>query len=423
MSPIEFLESERGSKARRLLFLLLLSLALVSTAVGLINAIHRSQDFQWSGERVLLAHGDPWAEYLAGDPGHHFLASQVPNYLAILYVLILPVGLLPLLFAKVLWALLNIVSAVVCSVIAGRSYGLRWRSVCVVICLMLTATATRNTIGNGQQGLLVLLVWSLALFPSQLGAGREVGVVGRGRAVGRTRALVAGIAFLKYSFAPPLALLLLFRGGVKAVLLSAVPALLAVVAVWLWITGGHDPAAILRLALEPFAVARHGFTAGPADPNLMNLLESLLRSRSEDARNSLELLAALSACVAVSYFAFGRNHHKPVQWQIAIMATMSYGLFKHHAYDAVVLLLPLCYALKHRRQPAAQAVLVLIAYLFYLQRGLEALHLHALWMRIPEFLMLMSILGCTYRLGVVERKAVEALGIHAVPRRQRRAAA
>ena len=420
MSPIEFLESERGSKARRLLLLLLLLLALVSTAVGLVNAIHRSQDFQWSGERVLLAHGDPWAEYLAGDPGHRFLASQVPNYLALLYVLILPLGLLPLLCAKVLWALVNIVSAVACCVIAGRSYGLRWRSVFVVICLLLMATATRNTIGNGQQGLLVLVVWSLALFPSQLGAGREVG---KARAIASGRALVAGVAFFKYSFAPPLALLLLFRGGVKAVLLSAAPALLAIVAVWLWITGGHEPAALLRLALEPFAVARHGFTAGPADPNLMNLLEPLLRSRSEDVRNSLELLAALSACVAVSYFAFGRNHDKPIQWQMAVMATMSYGLFKHHAYDEVVLLLPLCYALKHRRQPSAQAVLVLIAYLFYVQRGLEALHLHALWMRVPEFLMLMGILGCTYRLGVVERKAVEVLGIHAVPRRQRRAAA
>jgi hypothetical protein len=384
MSPVEYLQGAGLSRAQRLLLILLLVGATVSTSVGVINAMHQSQDFQWSGERVLLQHADPWAEYLAGDPGHRFIMTQIPNYLPILYVLIVPLGLLPLGYAKLAWALANVLFAVVSAEAAGRAFELgRWKTM-GLICLMLMATPTRISIGNGQQSLLVLMLWCLTLLTARLS---------------RRAAILSGVAYFKYSFAPPMALFLLFRRGPKAFALSLLPSLAAVGLVWLWITGGRQPMELARLVIEPLAVARGGFRPDAGDPNLMNVLEQMLRGRPEQLVNGAEIVAALAVCLCIGYFAFRRHREADVRWQMAVMAVMSYGLFKHHSYDAVALLLPLAYAAARWREPAAKVVLGLIGYLFFLERGLQAAHLHSSWFLVPDFLVVMSILALTYRLG------------------------
>ena len=384
MSPVESMQGESVSRQQRWLLVLLVLCAAVSTSVGVMNALHQSQDFQWSGERVLLHHVDPWAQYLAGDPGHQFIMTQIPNYLPILYVLIVPLGMLSLVYAKLLWALANVVFAVVSAGAAGRAFGLRrWRIVALV-CLMLMATPTRISIGNGQQSLLVLMMWCLTLLSTRL--------TGRG-------AILSGIAYFKYSFAPPMALFLLFRRGVKAFALSLVPAMAAIGLVWVWITGGRQPMELLRLVIEPLAVSRDGFKADAGDPNLMNVVEQLLRGRPQGFVNGVEVVVALAVCLCISYFAFRRNPDGDIRWQMSIMAVMSYGLFKHHTYDAVVLLLPMAYAMARWQERSAKVLLGLIGYLFFFERGLQAAHLHAAWFRLPDFLVVMSVLALTFRMG------------------------
>ncbi len=407
MSPVEYMQGAGLSRGQRWLLILLVLCAAVSTSVGVINAMHQSQDFQWSGERVLLQHADPWARYLAGDPKHQFILTQIPNYLPILYVLIVPLGLLPLLYAKLLWALANVVFASVSAGAAGRAFGLgRWRIVALV-CLMLMATPTRISIGNGQQGLLVLMMWCLTLLTARLsGSG----------------AVLSGIAYFKYSFAPPMALFLLFRRGARAFALSLIPAMASLALVWVWITGGRSPLELVRLVVEPLEVSREGFKPDPGDPNLMNLVEQLLRGRPEAFVDGVEVAAALAACLLISYFAFRRNRERPVTWQMAVMAAMSYGLFKHHTYDAIVLLLPLAYAMAHWQERTAKVVFGAIAYLFFLERGLQAAHVHAAWLRVPDFLVVMSVLALTYRMGSATL-AVEAellMSAPAKPARVRR---
>jgi hypothetical protein len=369
---------------RRKLLVLLMVLAALSTAVGVNNALHRSQDFQWSGEHVLLQHVDPWAEYLRGDPQHRFVETQIPNYLAILYVLLVPLGLLPMLAAKAVWAVCNVACAVGSAVLAARFYGLTGRDWSLVVaCLMLMATATRNTIGNGQQGLLVLLIWCVSLLACE---------------VNTVQAGVAGISFFKFSFAPPIVIYLWLRWGWRKMLCSGVPAFASVALVWLWLTGGHQPARILTLMLEPFQVAQTGFKADAGDPNLMNLVHPAFAAASTRLATGLELTLALGMSATISYFALVRHKEGAKGWQMALMATVSYSLFKHHAYDAVVLLLPLCFALARRREARARAVLAVLSYLFYGQRLVEALHLHRSWMRWPEFVLLVGVMILTYQM-------------------------
>jgi len=79
--------------------------------------------------------------------------------------------------------------------------------------------------------------------------------------------------------------------------------------------------------------------------------------------------------------------------------------------DGLVLLLPLCYALRLWRHRQGQVVLVLIGYLFYVQRALEGVHLHPQWAYLVEFGMLMTILAMTYQLREMETPAETELRV------------
>lgn len=389
----------------RVVLSLLLICALLSSVVGVWNGSHRSQDFQYSGERVLLQHIDPWADFLSGDPHHDFPMAQIPNYLPILYVVLVPYGLLSIGAAQTAWAFTNLLFAIVSGRWAARFYGIRGRGVAAVICLLLMATATRNTLGNGQQGLLVLFFWCLMLRFAERRAG------GGGSVDGQAELL--GASYFKFTFGPPVMLFVLFRWGVRAALFTLVPAVTSLVVVWFWL--GHDPHAFLNLATEPFAVARHGFSPDRRDPNLMNVSEIFMQNQPETLRNGIELVLALAVCIPFSFIAFRRHRRGSLQWHMALLATMSYSLFKHHTYDAVVLLFPLCFALSHWRERDGRWIVGLLAYQFYGERLLDAAHLHPWWFCIPDFLMLVAVLILTYRLGAQYAKQPNQQTLNSLP--------
>jgi hypothetical protein len=397
MSPVEYLQ---GGGWKRALFGPLLMLAVVSTMVGLKDARTGSQDFQWSGERVLLGHVDPWAEYLKGDPEHRFVKSQVPNYLPILYVLLVPFGLLPMGLANAAWACCNVGLAVGSALCAARFYGLRGWGAAGVVLGMLAATPTRTSIGNGQQSLLVLQIVCLALLADRMTRGRSA---------------LAGIAYLKFSFAPPFALLLLLRSGLRGFLWSLAPVVLGLGLVWGWLAWGGHSINVAAMAVEPFRVALHGFSPDPADPNLMELVETLLPGRSEGLISGVGGALALALCGAVGWAAFRLKAEGSLQWQIALAATLSFAVFKHHSYDGVVLLLPGCFGLAHWRERRAQVVLGVLLYLLLLQRGVDALHLQPSWSAIPGFAMLMLVLVLCFQIGVPREREVSASDPREVP--------
>ena len=377
--------------ARRMALGLLLLLAAISCVIGGRNALRHSQDFQWSGERLLLDHIDPWAEYLRGDPSHRLLETQIPNYLPVFYLLIIPLGLLSLAQAKLLWMLCNFVFATASASLATRFYGLRGAWAAAGIALMLLATPTRNSIGNGQQGLLVLLLWCVSLLRKRMSG---------------TTAAFSGLAYFKFNFAPPQCVYLVLQGGLRKTALSLLPSLLGLSAVWCWLTGGHDLRVLWRIAIEPLQVSQVGYWPRGGGSNMMDVTEALLgwRHVPEALAHGVASAAALVLCCAVSFRAMRRNQEHAVPWQIALMATMSFCLFKHHSYDGVVLLLPLCYALRLRHAWRARLVLLAIGYLWYVQRLLEAAHLHPKGSFVAEFLLLLAILSLIYSLHSYEER-------------------
>ena len=372
---------------------LLVVLALASTLVGVHNALQpeRSQDIQWSGVRLLFVHIDPWAEFLRGDPDHRLILTQIPNYLPALYVLLIPLGFLPLMPAKIVWILCNILFAIVSGTLAARFYGLRGRGwTLAVVCFLLIATPTRNTIGNGQQGLLILLLWCLSLLSSNLTNGRSAG---------------AGLSYLKFNFAPATFLYLCFRGGIRAILFSAVPCAVATLLVWLWLAGVHSFGSLAHLVEEPFAVTRTGYFPSGIDTNLMDVLETVLVRLHLPLSivNPITFLTALLLCAAVLYTAT-RRRRSSAQWQLALMALMSFSLFKHHTYDGVVLLLPFCYALRLMQDVRARTVLILLAFVWYVERIIDAVAGHLEYFYILTWFVLMVVLYLVWNLHSTEQQ-------------------
>lgn len=401
-----FLASRSGTRASPWLVLLVAALALagsVSAVAGVYFSITRSQDFQWSPERLLLRHIDPWQVALAGNPGNLLMGTQNPNYLQELYVLLVPFGLLPLHAANLAWGLCNLGFAIASALLAARFYGLRGRLWAIGITgTMLAAAPTRTSISNGQQGLAVLALWAFALLatPTKLGA----------RTPTLRDLLLIGVSYLKYSFAPAMVLYLLLRDGVRRGVrrlpLTFLPPAVGTLLVWLWLRPPHTPASLLRQAVEPLAVAKAGYqpTGDPAQ-TLMDLMEYLLGG-APVATPRLTLLCfavAVTLTAAVLLCAIRWLHKTGLSktadgfgWLLALTATMSFALYKHHPYDEVVFLFPLCHALRHLRRWTALATLVLIADHWFVQRFLDAAIVWSFtWaeLRLASFLL---IVACVY---------------------------
>ncbi len=359
-----------------LLLAILILLAAGSLWQGVHNALTpgRSQDFQWSGTQMVVHHMDPWADYIAGDPAHQIVKVQIPNYLPLLYVLIWPLGLMSMSAATAVWAACNVVFGVVSAFLCGRFYGLSGFWCGALVAMMLISTPMRNSVGNGQQSLLVLLVWVLALC----------------RTPKVSSGLIAGFSYFKYSFAPPVFLLLLFRLGLAAVLLSLIPALATLGFVYLW-TGGSllHPLGLLRMLFEPLKVAGSGYFGSPGS-NLMDGLELAMRGShlGPAMMSGLEYGLPLAISTVLLYLIARKKSGMSWELQIALMAVLSILLFKHHNYDNVVLLFPAAYAMRNIKAVAARWALGLICYLWYGERVAQAISRTWAW----EFLLGITLL-------------------------------
>lgn len=367
--------------------MILVALALLSAAEGLRNAILQSQDFQWSGTRMLIQRIDPWADALQHDPAHMIVKSQIPNYLPLLYLLSLPLGFLPLVPAQVVWALCNLAFAALSAWLTARFYRLGSQATLAVLCLMWMATPTRTTIGNGQYGLLVLVLWCVSLLAVPLTD---------------TRAMISGISYVKYNFAPVVLLYLLMKAGLRRAMMSLLPALAGAVLVCLWLGEWHSIGQFLHFSVQPLRVADTTFGYFPrwGGSNLMDMIEPPLYRLGVPPHmlTSLSTSAAVLVWGIVLYKVLRRSRTS-VGWHMALLGLASFALFRHHSYDAVTLLFPLCFAFERWRSSQSKLLIALVAYSWYLKRFLDVVDPYSNVLPKVEFLLLIFAMGVVYSMG------------------------
>ena len=365
-------------------------LAFISVADGIRNGILHSLDFQWSPVRLLSQHIDPWAMYLAGDPGHRILLNQVPNDLHELYVAMLPFGYLPLMPAKIIWAGINVVLVLFICWCVARLYDLDGRQAWLLTVLVLTGTPARVMIGNGQVTALILA--SLALWAVALSSS--------------ARGLLLGAAWAKYSVPPVLAAFLLMRRRWRLLLYSLLPPAAGFLFFYGWLR-----APFWTLLFEPFRTSTSNVSPGLA--NIMAIGEIALRhpplfqpvpdafylSPAAGWSAAIPYLCAIALALAMAVFFFLHGSAVDGRVLMACLTTACLLCFKHQIYDFLFLMFPLAVALKAERSAARNWLFGLIAYFWY---GERLLHIRRweFWpaVVIVSFFLLLGLIAATWKL-------------------------
>ena len=365
-------------------------LAFLSVADGIRNSILHSLDFQWSPARLLAHHVDPWATYLAGDPGHRILLNQVPNDLHEIYVAMLPFGYLPLMPAKIIWAMINVALVLLSCRLVARMYELSGRKAWLFTLLVLTSTSARVTIGNGQITALVLA--SLALWAVAQ--------------TSRSRGLLLGIAWAKYSVPPVLAAFLLLRRRWRLLFYSFVPPAAGFLFFYGWL---RTP--FWTLLFEPFRTSTNNVSPGLA--NIMAVSEIALRhpplfrpvpdafylSPAAGWTAVLPYLCGIALAIGIATYFFLHGRQVDDRILMACFTTACLLCFKHQIYDFLFLMFPLAVALRAVSNAARNWLLGLIAYFWY---GERLLHIRRweFWPAVVlvSFFLLLSLIAATWKL-------------------------
>ncbi len=312
-------------KIRLIVMVCLVALAALSAARGVQNAMSGSQDFQWSGTRILLEGDNPYAVKLAGDPDSRILLSQAPNYAHTLYLSLVPYALLDFDSARLAWALTNIGFATALVAMMRRIFRLSWWQTGLVGAVFICSTPLRNGIGNGQHALLSLTFLAL---PFALGGARSF--------------VVQGFGYSKYSFAPPFFFFAMFKHGWRA---AAMSLLVPVGAVLMFSAIVQENP--LVVAIQPLQVS-----AVSTDPGLSDLMTLLQKYLPRSAvSTAISYLAPLSVSALLAWWVASRPS-----------ALVS---FKHLTYDYSFLLPVWCLAVLTGDKIVKICLLMTIAYFWF----------------------------------------------------------
>jgi Glycosyltransferase family 87 len=316
--------------------------AAVSLFAGIRNALLRSQDLQWSGARLTLQHIDPYRQFLNHDPEHRILLAQVPNYLHELYILLLPLGALSFLHAKLVWVVINCLFAVLAVFILQRNYELSRSQAMLLLLLLFCSTPFRIVLGAGGQSLFELLLFCLIFYFT--------------RPTGQGIAL--GLSYLKYSFSPVVFLYFVFRRRFRVLAISFMAPLLGLVAMGLLVH--RNPVA---LSIEPLAVSRTG--VGPGLGDLMVIIQTLFHNiLPELLLGKLKYAAALLVS-GVYAFKLSRAPSPSSRRDAAALAVASLMFFTHLTYDYIFLAIPLADALASPVRWAKTYILATVTLLWF----------------------------------------------------------
>ena len=335
----------------------ILIVLLLASCVCAVHGLDRgvlsdggSQDNQWGPSRALLEHRDPFAAYLAS-PGHSpFFLSQSPNYFASGLVLLWPFAVFDWPVAKVLWACANLLFTVGIFLCLFRLLPSDTPSATKVllVTLMLTGTPWRNVLANGQHSLFTLFFFLLAV------------VLSTRSTIGASWALAA--AFFKHTISFPLALFfarscatwrpLLIAGAIHV-------ALTLFAAAW-------SHASPLDLLTGPVKVAQFATGRGHLD---VFAIATVLGISSKAVPAAAALLILMGSFLSI-------RRDADTLSCLSTLALASMAVVFHLMYDFVVLVIPLCYALRGVQGGSRLRVtnyLLVVGMVWFVDKFVEAL--------------------------------------------------
>jgi hypothetical protein len=334
---------------RMLILTVLAVMAVISTYVAVkegafSDSATEAIDFQWSGSHLLSQHENPWQLYIQHKDQGKIILGQQPNYLAELFLILLPLGRMSFPVAAVWWCGLNLAFAAGILYAVRRMFSLDRDHTLLVTFLLMASMPFRVTLHNGQHGLFILLMLCLTFLPRNL----------------LLKGLALGVSYSKYSFAPLIVMMLIVKRRLGIVLISVIPPLVGLLIAWHMLGGS-----LLSLGQEPFDVAKMAMGPGMAD--IMTPLEFLLRRLSVEPSLIFSLPAALGMlAAAISAIWIGRSKRMTEELQFAVALVLTLICLKHVNYDFVVLVVPVAAAVMAPRSKARAIVLLCALHFWFL---------------------------------------------------------
>jgi hypothetical protein len=379
----------------------LVALAVLSGARGVIHALHGSGDFGitlkvWE----FLQRENPYARFFAegwiyapprSENPHTMVPSQAPSAIMLLW----PYGLLSWPAARIAWLVSNLIFTAGIIVLGCRRY-LRDRSVWLHIAigsLFIIGTPWRNLMTNGQHLLAGLFFFMLAM-----------------ELADRKRNLFAGLAlaasFIKYTTTLVLVPYLIFKRQWTPIAV----ALGVHAAMTLW--------ASLWLQENPFVLLVQSVQAGGSANAFEGFLDLFALSKLLGIAPTVAI--AVSAVLLVMSISLACRRGTDGDLLLAMLCFLSMVLVYHRYYDLVVLVVPLLIAVQRGKEARLMPVLVFLCVLI-LWLGDRPVYFLTDWFRAKDNPFFLAVAGLWYgTLAVLFYQAWAAASARAAPARSPR---
>lgn len=296
------------NKIKRLFYISIVAASAASIIQACLKSQIYSQDLQWSGASLLLREINPFLEWLNGNINHEIILLQIPNYLHLLYFILLPIGSLDFSAAKTAWLIINLTCTVWVLYLVAKELHFSKEKTLFLSCLFLMSTPFRNSLDHGQISIVVLLCYMLSMLSN--------GKIAKG--------ISSSIAITKYSFAPPLILgLLRNRHYLSASIAIILNLLAAMIFCYLFKIN------FIEGLVLPLKVSTLGVKIGTAD--IMSISE-LKFGRG----NPINYVISILFCLTAFYFYAKTTRNRLLD--LAFISLLSLASFKHISYDFIFLL-------------------------------------------------------------------------------------
>lgn len=310
-----------------------------------IGSIAGGVDMQWSPSRLLLSRINPYQYYLEGNPGKKIIeCCQTPNYLHLLYILMLPIGALTWKMAKIMMWIINAFLGISTVLFLGKKENIPLQNLVFILMCFLSSLAFRVCVANGQTPILILFFSMISFYCRS----------------NITYFISTSIAIVKYSFAPPLLMREYYKNGIKRVGIVAILSIV-IILIFSFIVRGN-PALI---AFQPFIVSYSAIGLGVGD------IMSIVKFFSPAGWNfGLGYILSISFSLYLMRFYFSNKKNDSIINDFAYSSLVSLICFVHGVYD-YVFLVPLIFAAYKFQKRNKIIIFCIIGWFWFGTRVLE----------------------------------------------------
>jgi len=317
----------------RILLILGVVASIISLVFSFANALKYSVDFQWSPAVAFWKGINPYDISISSERNNYIILTQDPNYLHALYILFYPFTNLSFNISKGIWAVLNIVFAILSIWVSKKFFQLTINEVLLVSIIFFCSTPFTNNIGNGQHSLAILL--SVLLYWSSKHNLNKI--------------ISLFIIGLKYSFAP----FYFLHAIAKNKIFIPIVIFLYLLSAFLFSYILKENFTLIGL-IKPLSVAQNKTSYGVSDfYSLIKLFFNL------PFYFTIGISLFLAVIIHLVFYQYENEFH------ISILSIASLLLFYHLIYDYVFLLPLLIQFIKNFDKMSIFVKLVLSTCLFY----------------------------------------------------------